>query len=383
MALLACLLIGAARAYPASLDPITIHYSSTTTGDRTGWHDIAGAITHKGVHHVFQGTGWNHASSPDLVRWSAAPHGPSAIEETYAGMDSRSDPCSGFLTKDPLDGDRVCAGFRQCGSSEGVAGGQAWDVPLELRCAVDDDLSAFDDASPEYLFNVSFWRHIPYDPARPWVGGDGRWYVLLSMDGCNATDAPREGEGCALGGQLDAWSSPALRGPEADWTYVGPAFTDNTTVLPGAHLEHEFVTIDFLGFPEVDPKLRVFFDNVGGNGGGVGCCSGTTSWRVMNETAPGGAFEELATGMVDYGAFVYDDGDVHGTGSRGFSMARTLGSEAVDQVTEPGRRVMIGWTGPPPNAMNTSSRGSAQSLPRELTLSGLELLQRLGSSRTR
>ena len=103
----------------------------------------------------------------------------------------------------------------------------------------------------------------------------------------------------------------------------------------------------------------------------------------MNETAPGGPFEELATGMVDYGAFVYDGGDVHGTGSRGFSMARTLGSEAVDQVTEPGRRVMIGWTGPPPNAMNTSSRGSAQSLPRELTLSGLELLQRLGSSRTR
>ena len=154
MALLAFLLVGAARAYPANLDPIAIHYSSATTGDRTGWHDIAGAITHKGVHHVFQGTGWNHASSPDLVRWSAAPHGPSAIEETYAGMDSRSDPCSGFLTKDPLDGDRVCAGFRQCGSSEGVAGGQAWDVPLELRCAVDDDLSAFDDASPEYLFNV-------------------------------------------------------------------------------------------------------------------------------------------------------------------------------------------------------------------------------------
>ena len=42
------------------------------------------------------------------------------------------------------------------------------------------------------------------------------------------------------------------------------------------------------------------------------------SWRVMNETAPGGPFEELATGMVDYGAFVYDSGDVHGTGSRGF-----------------------------------------------------------------
>ena len=44
--------------------------------------------------------------------------------------------CSGFITKDPLDlshgqtKGRVCAGFRQCGSRKGVAGGAAWDVPL-------------------------------------------------------------------------------------------------------------------------------------------------------------------------------------------------------------------------------------------------------------
>ena len=32
-----------------------------------GWHDITGAITHNGVHHIYQGRGWNHATSTDLV----------------------------------------------------------------------------------------------------------------------------------------------------------------------------------------------------------------------------------------------------------------------------------------------------------------------------
>ena len=45
-------------------------------------------------------------------------------------------------------------------------------------------------------------------------------------------------------------------------------------------------------------------------------------------------------------------------------MARTLGSEASDQVTEPGRRVLIGWTGP----SDVYNSGSAQSLPRDLSL---------------
>ena len=143
----------------------TLHFFPSWD-DGPGWHDVAGAITHLGIHHVFQGQGWNHASSNDLVRWRAAPHGPFAVHETYAGMNSTSDPCSGFLTKDPADSNRVCAGFRQCGSDAGVQGGNPWDVPLELRCALDDALSAFDDANIEYLFNVSFWRAIPHDPAR-------------------------------------------------------------------------------------------------------------------------------------------------------------------------------------------------------------------------
>jgi len=57
-------------------------------------------------------------------------------------------------------------------------------------------------------------------------------------------------------------------------------------------------------------------------------------------------------------------------------MARTLGSEEADQVTKPGRRVLIGWTGPA-NSMALHNQGSAQSLPRELTLAkDKSLLQR-------
>ena len=106
------------------------------------------------------------------------------MHETYMGMDSNTDPCSGFITKDPDDRNRVCAGFRQCSSTKGVAGmPNPWDVPLELRCALDDNLTAW-STSPEYLFNVSWYRPVPYDPARPWKEADGNWYQLLSLDGC-------------------------------------------------------------------------------------------------------------------------------------------------------------------------------------------------------
>ena len=403
--------------YPGSsyLHP-KIHFTPSVVSDQGGWHDIAGCITHKGVHHVYQGTGWNHALSTDLVHWQAGTHGPKAVHETYAGMVSYSDPCSGFITKDPETGD-VCAGFRQCGSSQGVAGGKPWDVPLELRCALDDDLKSWNDASPEYLFNVSFWRGIPYDPARPWREANGNWYQLLSMDGCNVTGL--QNLPCHKGGMLGMWTSPALRGAGADWSYVGPVFETNATVLKDGFLSKEFVTIDYVGKLEGDPTptaaggtgTRLFLNNVGGNGGGDGCCSGTTSYFVVEQEA-GGLMKQVAPGqlMADWGAFslrslpvpyrsarrqlVEEAGDgrtrgkvttmpsgldlLSGTASRGLSMARTLGSEEADQVNLPGRKVLIGWTGPAPGSMPQIGNGaSAQSLPRELSLApDRSLLQR-------
>eukprot|EP00937_MAST-01D_sp_MAST-1D-sp2_P000575 g575.t1 len=373
---------------PENLHP-KIHFTPHYVSQQGGWHDVAGAITHNGVHHIYQGTGWNHAFSKDLVHWQTGVHGPAAIEETYAGMDSLSDPCSGFVTKDPLDTSmgqskgRVCAGFRQCGSRKGVDGGASWDVPLELRCALNDELTAWANttADIDYLFNVSWWRGIPYDPARPWFEeSDSQWYQLLSMDGCNETTKALP---CEAGGELVMWKSPALRGPTAAWEKVGPVFNAKDAILAGSHLTKEFVTIDYIG--STDPKdgeTRYFLNNVGGNGGGEGCCSGTTSYFPVTQAAGQPMKQVGPQSMLDWGAFVLSDESktgldaLIGTGSRGLSMARTLGSEEADQVTKPGRRVLIGWTGPSPLAA-LGGQGSAQSLARDLSAGadGKTLLQ--------
>ena len=93
---------------------------------------------------------------------------------------------------------------------------------------------------------------------------------------------------------------------------------------------------------------KIFLNNVGGNGGGEGCCSGTTSYFPLTQPAPGQPFKQAGPqGMVDWGSFLLDPTKASssgvamltGTGSRGLSMARTLGSEEADQVTKPGRRV--------------------------------------------
>merc|ERR1711998_424695 len=183
------------------------------------------------------------------------------------------------------------------------------------------------------------------------------------------------------GGEAHLWRSPALQGPSANWQHVGPVFASNATVLKGAHLQKEFVTIDYIGKLMGDPSpagdTRVFFDNVGGNGGGDGCCSGSTSFRVVTQAEPGAPLVEVAPeGMVDWGAFTPlpspPEGAMGverlaGTASRAFSMARTLGSEEVDQVTKPGRRVMIGWVGPA-RIPGFEIGWSGQSLPRDLSL---------------
>jgi len=163
--------------------------------------------------------------------------------------------------------------------------------------------------------------------------------------------------------------------------------------LPPGHLIKEFVTIDYLGSLPGDPSsnplgTRLFLNNVGGNGGGEGCCSGTTSYFPVEQDSPGAPFKQTAPqGMVDWGAFrlirtnttnlpANWTGLLDGDGSRGLSMARTLGSAEPDQVTHPGRRVLIGWTGGGDQAV-FGGHGSTQSLPRELSLApDRSLLQR-------
>ena len=64
-------------------------------------------------------------------------------------MDSMSEPCSGFVTVDEKG--TPCAGFRECGSHNGTTklnpAAHTWDVPLEIRCATNADLTTW--AAPE------------------------------------------------------------------------------------------------------------------------------------------------------------------------------------------------------------------------------------------
>lgn len=272
------------------------------------------------------------------------------IHEKAFGMDSTScGPCSGFVAVD--DKGVACAGFRQCGSTKGatVLNPQAhsWDVPMEVRCAQNLNLTSW--GSPEWIYPAYYYRALPYDPVRPWKDTDGMWYSSWSTDGCNSTTKKVP---CAAGGQLELLVSPSLHGPGMDWEQLPPLFTTNVT-KSGASVKHgaitrEFVTSGYFGGLAGDPdegKTRVITQNN----------AGPTFW-VGKQPAPGKPFEAYwdkigAVGHYDYGTL---------------TMARTLGSDS-NQVALNGRRVLVGWIGGTP---------ASQSLARDLTLSSdYELLQ--------
>ena len=191
-----------------------------------GWHDMAAALTHKGVHHTWQGCpssgGWSHAVSSDFVHWEDLGIDVKTLNETYAGMESVESPCSGFVA---LNDEGVpCAGFRQCASTHGITDhnpdAQDWDVPLEIRCATNADLTTWSE--PKYIFDQYYYRGLPYDPARPWKDTDDKWYMAMSVDGCNSTT---KAVPCAAGGQLDLWTADNFEGP---WRQLDtPLFTTN------------------------------------------------------------------------------------------------------------------------------------------------------------
>ena len=85
------------------------------------------------------------------------------------------------------------------------------------RCATNSDLTEW--GNPEYIFPVYYYRALPYDPVRPWKDRDGKWYVTIAADGCNATTKATP---CAAGGQLALWKGESLRGP---WWQVNALFT--------------------------------------------------------------------------------------------------------------------------------------------------------------
>ena len=307
--------------------------------------------------------------------------GPTTRTEQYEGMRSHNYPCSGFVTVD--DAGVPCAGFRQCHSLAGTTelnpAAHKWDVPLELRCATDANLTAWGPS--EYLYPVYFYRSLPYDPIRPWRDLDGKWYSVISTDACNATTKSLP---CAAGGQLDMWTSDALHGPDANWRHLGALFTTSLDVLPSAHLRKEFTTSNFFGGIPGDPldgRTRVITN------GGAAEDGGSTEYYIGTQE-PGSKFVlgrgEHAVGMIDWGSFAAVDGSsrglagLRGTHSRGQSMCRTLGGDA-NQVAVKGRRVMVCWMGGPGGAEPRHPgwpTQALQSLSREISLSSeSELLQ--------
>jgi hypothetical protein len=179
--------------------------------------DIAGALSHDGLHHVWQltgedfggGAGWHHRVSSDLTHWRAA---------------SESDPIgpndwpSGFAIADEETGGQICVGIRcdkckpddpskpLCGLGKDNTSA-CQQPPLALRCAT--NAAATEWGGYEPMFPVVYYRGLPYDPFRPFRDHNGLWYAGIAGDACNGTT---DAVPCAAGGAISIWSSPALRG---------------------------------------------------------------------------------------------------------------------------------------------------------------------------
>ena len=138
----------------------TVHHRPPCLGDLSGgWHDIAATITHRGVHHVWQGClgaktkpgGWAHSHSSDLVSWTFSDISPS---------DAGTSPLAGFVQLD--DSGVPCAGFNQ----RHVPGHpMPWNTPLGLVCAKNAALTEWGE--PEILFPVNFWEGFATTQSRP------------------------------------------------------------------------------------------------------------------------------------------------------------------------------------------------------------------------
>ena len=370
---------------PACMHP-RVHYAplNTTAGD------IAGALSHNGLHHVWQlteenfggGSGWHHRVSRDLVRWDAAsvsdPVGP-------------NDWPSGFaIADDEQTAGRICAGMRcdRCKPDDPAkpmcALGKdntsaCQQPPLALRCSTNDAATAWGSYEP--MFPVHYYRGLPYDPFRPFQDHDGRWYAGIAIDACNGTT---DSVPCQAGGAIAVWSSPHLRGPKADWQSLPHLlFTNNHSIYPGPMSQHgraELVTIDFFGaLPgDASAEWRVIFNN---------CydCRGATEYFIGKQSN-GSKFEieysESTHSMLDWGEFTVNTSapaDARGVaalsrhspspnGGR-LCMTRTLGDFATaNQVSSRGRRVAIGSTSGMCGFNISTPCTSMQSLPRDLSL---------------
>ena len=206
------------------------------------------------------------------------------------------------------------------------------------------------------MFPFYFNRKLPYDPTRPFIDHDGKWYATISTDGCNGTHPPpghKDQIICAAGGALDLWTSPKLHGTGANWKRVGLMIVTNATPIDNS-VSAEFVTSNFFGAVPGDPrggKTRVVINHQSKAGAGspifyLGVQSNGSRFEDASGNNDFAAPGEI--GMLDWGAFA-PNGVTGAKGLKalkggqraGLSMARTLGGDP-NQVATAGRRTLVG-----------------------------------------
>ena len=208
-----------------------IHYTPSCYRAGRGPHDIAaGLVTADGTQHLFPGcwataAGLQHITSADWVHWT--PRQIMGQVRTSGGMTIDDDGTAVFLD----------------------VGGNSTHWQARFRAANDSTLDHFEPAEP--AFTETNLQGGPGDPVRPWKRA-GRWYAALALSACNDptkyANATEGGWDCPRGALEDLWSSPALRGPTADWRHEGPLLLSNESYFPWRPVQWELGESNALPF---------------------------------------------------------------------------------------------------------------------------------------
>jgi hypothetical protein len=302
-------------------------------------HDISGGIIQQsdGTFHVWigcfnaqPGGGWQHIVSRDLLSWAiASPFTATALPP--------------FTQKRHIEAGAV--GIDETGRAFAVEGypGKNKVGPYNAYRFTNSSNNAW--MEPSQLFSFISERGLPGDPPRPWRDPrDGRWYALLSFNGCNESMVhhPEWTSDCPRGGEAKMWTSPQLFGPAAQWIQTASLLIDNRTVLDGHNVPNrpsttEFVTSDF--FPVQNHTLvnAVFITSRYGKGSPDKMIpkekpdpDGSGFWNYLMayvgvQHAPGKPMRVLHRVCLDWGSFV-----------------RTEGYHGIDAATDAGTTYGIG-----------------------------------------
>jgi len=319
---------------------------------RAGTHDISGGIIQAdGSFHTWigcfisqPGGGWQHVVSKDLLDWKLASPFTNLSHFIQAGAVGIDDNGNAFVVE----------------SNAADTVPKSGQFPYNLHRFTNSSNNAWE--KPEVLFSFITNRGLPGDPPRPWRDPrDNRWYALLSFNGCNESMVahPSEANQCSRGGEAKMWSSPALSGPEANWTQTPSLLITNQTVLDGTNglpnrpATTEMVTSDFFpvrGHPLVNAVfITTRYRGLGGSGvepdpDGPGAWNYLMAY-VGYQAAPGQPMSVLHRVCLDWGSFVRTSGwhglDAATDAGTTYGIGKSMRS--ADGRGDTGRRILLAW----------------------------------------